>query len=82
MNVRFATPTRLLKLRKKAKLDQSQLASSIYGAAKKRQRVGKIERGEVELEFSEGLAWIYACSDDSTKRELKKAVNVLLKTKI
>jgi len=76
-SINFATPEKLFNLRKRSIFNQTELASILYGDPKKRQRIGKIERGEVEIGFSEGLAWIWTCSDAAQRKEVKRAVKVL-----
>lgn len=69
----------LARMRKDASIDQETLAILLYKDPKKRQRVGKIERGELEPTFFEGLAWFKHCVVGVDREEVIQAIEVLEK---
>jgi DNA-binding XRE family transcriptional regulator len=50
------------RLRKNANLRQEDLAFLLYNDESKRQRIGKIERGEIQPLFTGGIAWFVHCT--------------------
>lgn len=69
----------LARMRKDAGMDQEALAFLLYKDPKKRQRVGKIERGEVQPTFFEGLAWFKYCTVGVDRAEVEKAIETFEK---
>lgn len=65
------------RMRKDAGYDQDQLAMLLYKDPGKRQRVGKIERGEVQPTFFEGLSWLKHCSVGVDQENVVKAIEML-----
>lgn len=74
-------------LRREAGFSREKLAFLIYGDESKFQRIGKIERGEVDVGFSEGMKWFQICciKDDEKSRTIddisSSLANLLNKTK-
>jgi len=60
----------LKRMRVDAGLEQTDLAYSLYKDPKKNQRIGKIERGEVEPTLREGLQWYFYCARDVDRQEI------------
>ena len=67
----------LARMRQDAGLDQDALAFMIYKDPKKRQRIGKIERGEVVPTFREALAWMRHCCVGVDREEVMEAIKTL-----
>lgn len=70
----------LARMRKDAGIDQEELAFALYKDPKKRQRIGKIERGEVSPTFFEGIAWFRKCAVGVDREEVLKALDTLEKS--
>lgn len=67
----------LARMRKDSGMDQEQLAFLLYRDPKKRQRIGKIERGELQPTFFEGLSWFKHCAVGVDREDVINAIKVL-----
>lgn len=76
----------LKQMRKDAGFSRDELAFFLHKDPGKFQRVGKIERDEIEPTFSEGIKWMNVCAkqisllQNNGKEINNKTLDVLLKT--
>lgn len=70
---------KLAKMRKDSGLSQDELAYLMFKDESKRQRIGRIERGEVEPTILEQFSWFKHCATGKERAEILKAVEVLEK---
>lgn len=83
MSISGFAPTgeELKELRRERGLSRQEMALHLYNDETKYQRVGKIERGEVDIESGELMKWMFVCTDnDEAKKEAFKEFRKQMRT--